>query len=492
MAEVTYQPFQSTLIDSLNDNLGPTDFKISAKIIYADGNEGLELRPSITELSYYEDLFGNGCSGQLILSDSSNYGHEMSLCGDEFLKLQLYNTKDSSDEKKWLKKYFRIYKMGDRNLSKDANENYTLNFASEEIFLSEQYRVSKAYKARISQIVLDIAKNYLKIKPSELGYDPNSKTNNNVLPTLGDKHIIIPNLKPLEAINWLSTLAMCQDTRIKGASYLFYADKNGWHYKPFLAIYGDFKTYGRAYNSEANPYQYRMKNNDSEDILLTKDPDKSKNILSYQVMDNYNSFDATQSGMFANKLVWTDNFKRLHETETFDYEKYREQIKPLCLYKEYQPYGVMSDAINRKQNKHNEVNDTVLKMGFKTENNNINITIPHRVAQLALSSAIRMKIIIPGDTDLVVGTTIYVDLKAPAPVQCTNAEEKKKMDKLYSGWYLITALRHRVDQNAGFETTLELSKDSLLSSVSEMDNPGLKPFNNGSEFLQTARSGGCF
>lgn len=490
--EIKYSDFQSTLIDSHNDSLGPTDFKISAKIIYADGHEGLELRPIITECNYFEDIFGNVCSGKLVLSDSSNYQHEMSLCGDEFLKLQLYNAKDSSDESKWLKKFFRIYNLKGRNLTKDSNENYVLNFASEEVFLSEQYRVCKAYKGRISQMILDIAKNYLKIPPKELGYSESSKQHTNIIPTLGEKHIIVPNLKPLEAINWLSTLAMCEDTRIKGASYLFFPDKNGWNYKPFLGMYGDFKKYGKACNTEKTPYEYRAKNNISEDVILSKDADQSKNILSYQLLDSYDSIENTQNGVYANKLIWTDNFKRLHEEEKFDYEKYFKEINPLSLYNEYQPFGIMSDAEDRFKKKHNEAYDTVLRMGFKTTNNNIDITIPHRIAQLGLSSVLRLKVIIPGDTNLVVGNTIYIDIKAPAPIQSSNSDEKKKMDKFYSGWYLITALRHRTDQDSGFETIMELSKDSFLSACSEMDKPGLKPFDNGSEFLQEARNNGIF
>ena len=45
-------------------------------------------------------------------------------------------------------------------------------------------------------------------------------------------------------------------------------------------------------------------------------------------------------------------------------------------------------------------------------------------------------------------------------------------------------------QEFGFETVLELSKDSFLSAVSELDTPGLKPFDNGSQYLTAARKQG--
>lgn len=469
--------------------IGPTDFLLKdCKIINATGTP-TEFRFVNCELNYYEDIFGNACSGNIIISDSSNYQNDGSFCGDEFLKLQLYKPGNDTGSIP-LKKYCRIYKMNNRNLTKDSNENYLLNFSTEEIFVSEQRRVSKAYNTTISNIVIDIAKNYLGITDEDLGLTRNSDGTSfyaNVIETLGNYHIIVPNLKPMEAINWLATLAICKDTRIKGASYLFFQNKNGWNFKPLVAIYGDYERYGQYYDK----YWYGVKNDGETEIFDPTGWDV-KNILSYQIMDNYDTFESTQDGMFANRLLWNDNFKRLHEETKFDYVEYFKSLKELSLYKNWQPYGLMSDAENRFNEKHNEVHDTVLKMGFKTQNNRVDVTIPHRFAQLRIISGNRLKIAVPGDTNLTIGLIIYIELKCPAPVQQSNTEPSKKTDKFYSGRYLITALHHRIDQEQNFETILELCKDSFTSSVSTMDEPGLKPFNNGSQELIEARRKGTF
>ena len=467
------------MADSDLGSFGPTDFILShCKVISADGKP-MEFRFTNAELNYYEDLFGNSCSGNIILSDSDNKQQDKTFCGDEFLKLELF--KPGNDESTPLKKFCRIYNLGDKNLTKDTNENFVLNFCTEEIFISEQYRVSKAYKQKkIVEIVKDIAKEYLKIHDEEF-------KDENAFDTIGLYDIIIPNLKPMEAINWLCTLAISADQKIKGATFLFYQDKNGWNFKPILAIYGDYEKYGKYYDR----YWYGVKN-DGETELFDPSGWDVKNILSYQVLNNYDSFESTQDGIFANRLIWTDNAKRLHEETKFDYKTYFDEIKDtLSLYKGYHPHGLMSDAQNRFKHKHNEVYDTVLKQGFRTENNRVEITIPHRYAQLRLSSAIRLKIAVPGDTNLTVGLVIYVELKAPAPVQETNKDPMKKIDKLYSGRYLVTAVHHRIDQEQNFETTMELCKDSFIKDVSTMDKPGLNSFVD-SEDLLLARSRGTF
>lgn len=469
----------------LDDWTNEMDFKISAKLIYADGNEGTELRPILTEFSYFEDLYGNITSGYITLADSSNYQDQMSMFGDEFVKFELERSRNNPPSPP-LKRYQRIYNLANRNLSKDSNENYKLRFASEEMAISDQYRVSKAYKdVLISDIVEDIAVNYLKIPAKDV----------NLVPTLGNYHIIVPNLKPMDAINWLCTLAICSDTRIKGASYSFFQNRNGWWFAPVLGLYGDYDKYGGgSYNNESNPYEYKTKNNQSEEEKFGPVTDPNKNILSYEIISSYDMNDYTMDGAFANRLYWNDNHKRLHEITEFDYNNYFSQLKGnLPLYRDKQPYSLLTNAIDRNNKKHNEVPDTVVKMGFKTVNNRVNETIPFRYPQLKHMFAIRVRIAVMGDVGLHVGKVIYVEVKSPAPVSQQNSDNvKKKIDKMYSGYYLILALRHRLDQEAGFETILELGKDSFLSAVDSMDNPGLKNFNNGSEFLQDARKKGYF
>lgn len=484
---------QGSTADTQNDWVSETDFKVSAKLIYGgvtdDSNGGTELRPIMTEMSYFEDIFGNVTSGYIALADSSNFQHEMSMFGDEYVKLYLERSRNNPPSPP-LKRFQRVYSVEGRNLSKDSNENYMIKFASEEMTVSEQYRVSKAYKdVSIADIVKDIALSYLKIPAKDFNY----------VPTQGKYHIIVPNLKPFEAINWLCTLAICEDTRITGATYTFFQNRNGWFFAPVLGMYGDFQRYGGCHNNISDgvctdPYVYKVKNNQSEEEKMGPKTDPNRNIISYQIVESYDMNSYTMDGMYANRLYWTDNFKRLHETTEFDYEKYFDNLKEnLPLYRDYQPHSLLTNAEDRFKNKHNEVPDAIVKMGFRTESNRVDETIPHRYSQIRQFFAIRIRIVVLGDVGLHAGKVVYVELKAPAPVSDGNNDNvRKKIDKIYSGYYLILALRHRIDQEAGFETILELGKDSLIAACDPMDNPGLNPYNNGCTFLQEAKTKGFF
>ena len=126
------------MVDNTEQLFGPTDFILkNCKIIGADGKP-IEFRFVGAELSYFEDLFGNASSGQIAISDSSNNLSDKSFCGDEFLKLELYKPGNDDPGNTALKKYCRIYNVSGRNLTKDTNENYILNFSTEEIFIDRK------------------------------------------------------------------------------------------------------------------------------------------------------------------------------------------------------------------------------------------------------------------------------------------------------------------------------------------------------------------
>jgi hypothetical protein len=86
----------------------------------------------------------------------------------------------------------------------------------------------------------------------------------------------------------------------------------------------------------------------------------------------------------------------------------------------------------------------------------------------------RIKILINGDIGLTVGMVVEFD---KPEISYNNPESKEKTsDPIYSGKYLITALRHIINQENRFTTVLELSKDSYPNKTYKFDNtnPGWK------------------
>ncbi len=172
----------------------------SCKIVGA-GGQPIEFKNIIVEFNYFEDIFNNGISGALIVNDSMNYIQILQLQGQEILILSL----DKPGLDNPIEKNFRIYKISNRTQTKNTNENYIIHFCSEEFMLNEQYKLSKSYtNIKISDIVKDIAFNSLKIEQKDF---------TNIDETSGLRSLVVPNFKPIQAINWLCTFALANDNK---------------------------------------------------------------------------------------------------------------------------------------------------------------------------------------------------------------------------------------------------------------------------------------
>jgi len=412
----------------------------------------IDLRYIMNELSYHEDLFGNVVSGYVMVTESNAYSELLSLTGNEFLVMEFSKTKDLTDK---ITKTFRAYSLGKRKLSGNmTTESYNINFCSEELLLSEQYKVSKAYSNQtIDTIITDICN----MNP---GLNISSKKLNpaNINKSYGTYSFVIPNLKPFDAINWLSVYARPLPEDGTGSDMLFYENKDGFNFKSLQTLTGPNAVVH-------NRYRYDPKNlyaPTDGDYDLTEEV---YNVTTYEFLDSYDSLKSINSGMFANQLISVDILTRKKITTDFNYLEY---------WNDTNTHGLNNNPItnaykNRNGDAVNETSQAMLKMVFSnfddanaqiTQNNPGSIApnifaetyIPHRTAQLALASHTRMKISVPGDPVLTVGEVIYFELLSRNPSNITK-------DLYYSGYYLITAVRHMITEN-DYKTVLEIAKES--------------------------------
>lgn len=463
----------------------------------------LDFSKMVVELNVYEDIFSNGMSGNLILSDSMSYLNKLSWCGDEFLVLEFTKTYLDDQPERSFKGIYRIYKPTKRNLSHETNEGYIIKFCSEEMFLSERIQISKTYKKKkISDIVIDIALRYLKINPMKLGYNVDTQKYDNIEETFDVHDISIDNMSPMQAINWLATIAIPSDPRFgnygglqSGAMYFFWRNRYGWYFKSILGIFNNVLTniYPKVDDRQyITQYTYGTKNTHQETSteLLYR-------IVSYNIAKTYDSVERLDRGMFNNKLISYDYLRRVHLFVEFNYEKYFNEylVKKVELYRDYQPHSLLSNALDRFDKKNNDYPDTVLKFAPSTtkqkENpyikkkqpditsNYVENTIPYRFAQISLLNYNKLRLLVPGDPEIAVG--MLISIKLPQATRGMEQERKyREFDMLLSGIYLVSAVRHKLDQETTYYTILEIVKDSYSDDV-QLDGDlrvGLAPFPN--------------
>ena len=448
----------------------PTDFNLKALnlITPLQGNGVVNLMPFMLELNLFEDIYSSTISGQVVLNDSLGLISHYYLNGTESIQVQLQKTTGDSQ---YISRNYRVYKISKRSTS-DSNdyEVYVLNFCSEEFLLSEQYRVSKAFKGtQIHNIVIDILTNYVKTTKN-LDWDITS----------GVYDFVLPNKKLFETINWLSTYAMTSIN--SGADMLFYENNDGYHFKSLQKLYSQ-----KAYQT----FKFDPKNTSTTNIQQ-----QLTNVLEFEVLDFFDTLGAISNGTFANKVITIDPLLRKYDTTTgvFNYQTYFNSAQSLNKYPVtntgagYQnrhgkamyedvptsnPPGLEMGTLRMVSSNSNEKKNTYVAQRPDAVANDIFISkyLPLRVAQLGLANYMRVKVTVAGDPLLSAGRTVNLNIYQidPTVYSQSGANATRELDPFYSGKYLISAVRHIVKNNS-YITIMELAKDSVGAAYPAFNN----------------------
>jgi len=415
-----------------------------------------DVKNILVELSYNEDIFNNTASGYLMLVDATGYIEKLHMNGNEFIRMTFGKADDTTNI---VDKIFRVFKVAKRTPENEGNtETYSLYFCSEELLLSEQYKVSKSYRGKdIASNVVDILKTYLQVPTNKIA---------SIEQTYGVYDFLIPNIKPFDAINWMSTYA--RPANNPGADMLLYEDKFGYNYRSLQSLFKQ-----EVYNA----YSFNPKNVSQKTQTNTQ---QIYNVLTYEIMDSYDSLGAINSGVYANQLLSIDPLLRRYKITNFDYGSYSNKASKL------NTFPITNNFTNRKGDGLNQTPQAVYKLVFSNYNQNdssyikshpgsvahdifAETYIPYRTAQLPLLNYTRVKISVPGDPGLTVGRVIKFNLLSKDP-------NKKEPDDFYSGNYLVTAVRHMLTVHQ-YRTVLELAKESNTNEYSAVST-GSSLWNN--------------
>jgi hypothetical protein len=428
------------------------DFSLKTLNFLTANGEKIELKKVMAEFSYYEDIYSFCASGYITITDAQGFIELLQLTGNEFIEINFGKIKNGKNESD---KQFRVYKAGNRRPSGNMNsEFYTLYFCSEELVLSEQRKVSKSFKGtEIYKVVDNILKEELKVRTEKI---------EKIEQTKGIYDFIIPTLKPFEAISWLSNYARPQ--KYVGADMLFFETKNGYNFRSLQSMFSD-----TAYAT----YKYQAKNISYD----SQSPqEKATTILKYEIVKPYDILSQINSGAMANKLISIDPLTRTYKTTYFNYDKFKGQAKTL------NPGKPSNDLKNRFNKSQSEEYEGVLKVSIGNADQKmvpyikesaegvaqdvfVETYIPNRTAQIALANYTIIRASIPGDPGITAGRTINFNLYTLKP---TN--NKKDLDKFYSGKYLVTAVRHIILPQGLYQTILELAKDSSATTYQNVKN----------------------
>src|SRR5210317_952659 len=432
--------------------------------------KGIALTMSITE-----DIFLNTLSGTVTVFDTQDIRTVFPLTGLERLSLK-FNTPGMPGYDMTVDNGtpFQIYKVD--KITKDPNGDigqfYRIYFCSTEMINNKLSTVSRAYSGPIENAVNDLLKSQKYLNSKKPFYFENTATN---------AKYVIPSMKPLSAINFLSS--QCRSGKYNNAGYLFYETASGFHFRSLesLLAMGGAVARPTRWNFQS---QINMVADNKKDEV--KDIERRMQaVIKYEFSKPVDTLTNIIDGFYANRLVVHDAFNKTIKTHDFNYKDNYE--------KSYHLESLGFEADSRKHITPNtQLNDTGKslyefadsKKMVVTETSRVHNdyeftpssdTIPKITSQKAGYKNMNMSLLVYGNTSLNAGDVINFT----APIM--RPGENKIPNPYTSGRYLIMAIKHTMSVETNtHEMTLRCFKDSVRTPYPREDDPLTvgKEFNN--------------
>ena len=427
------------------------DIDLQSVAISVGDNKSVDIRSFIGELNLFEDMYATGLYGNLLVVDALNLSQVLELRGDEYIILKFTTPKLNAV----IHKAFKIYSITDKQFISDTGkQTYIIHFCSPEVFIDSLSPIYKTYKkAKVHKIAQDVFDKSMAVSRTGAGEYTQMVV---IGETTNEIQFTSPGWRPGKILNWLASKAQSKDSA--SPNYLFYESNKAFYFanlEVLIKASNDKNTYYQEY------FVVPSKLNAGDNEGFIDDIDRQyKQVINMRVIETYNALKNTQTGYLANRMYTFDvvNKKR----EIYDYD----HVANWSGYTHLGPRAPFPDTVlkspagfNQIQMQHESLYTNVKK--------NVGEQAPEiktrRTSMLAELNNFKLEITVPGRTDAEVGSIVYLHYPDGSPKDQADINLTKD-DSLYSGKYLITAIRHQITV-VSHVMVLELVKDSLRGNL---------------------------
>ena len=408
----------------------------------------IDISSIFVEINIFDSLLLPVINGSVSIIDSVGLSSKLIFDGSEAILINI--AKDADSDIAEFKRSFRIYKQTNRQNENQSTESYILHFCSDELLFSDQQRINQSYTGKYSDIVEKILINYLKVRENNLGgiYEN----------SIGLRKVVIPNLRPLEAIEWCTKRAV--DIR-NSPNFMFWQNLVGFNFASLSTLLTQEDilqiSFGIKNKKDGNPFS------------------EMGGARSLEVITQNDALEKTRSGVNAGKFVGFDPVTRTYATRNISYADHYTSME----------HGNEAPNFSSIQNRDKAYNDRMFdskktlsifgaprkfsnyiktnQPDMITNNQDQENVIFQRTAILKNLMGKKLKLVMPGNFQLTSGFNVSVSTPS---FGVDNDEE----DPTLSGKYLITATRHIISFDK-HETILEVASSSNKQEFIFESNP---------------------
>ena len=416
-----------------------TQFKINELVIVTKAGN-IDIASIYEELNIFDSLMMPVMSGTILIKDSIGLSGKLLFDGSETVLIDI--AKDKNSDVASFHKAFRIFKQSDRQNDGLNSEVYTLHFVSDELMYSDQKRINQSYELTNAQIIERILLDYLKV--------PKNNLKGIINPTSGIKKIVIPNLRPLDAIDWIAKRSVDIN---QSPNFMFFQNTIGYNFASLSTLLSQPDILDVKFESKNQPGK-----NAIEEISGAR---------ALEVISQANEIEKTRSGVNASKFIGFDPLTRTVSTKNISYGDHYNNMKHG---NENPNFSQIKNRDGTNNTETYDANKSVAIFGAArqfseyikkkdptsiSKEENIENWLSQRKSIIKNLMTKRVKLTMPGNFQLTSGFNI--NLMAP------NFAKKEKgddnADPSLSGKYIIVATRQIIGYDK-HETIIEVATTS--------------------------------
>jgi len=447
------------------------DYNLDHIFLHNHMGDVVDIKKLMVELNVYESIYKNALTGSIVIADAQNLIAKLEINGTERISFKL-KTPGSIDKRSMIDASvetghpFHVYKITDRRQLKPGTLLYTLHFASREFMRNLRTKVSQAYTGRYDSTVLKILmdKDYLDTK-KEMSFEPTGNS---------DK-VVIPNMRPFDAINMIAKKALPEKS--DGVGYYYYETTKGLYFRSWENMVSVRGSYDRPIKQEF----YYMPMNVDDLSIKDKINHDYKSVESYRFLNNFHDVAAnTLQGTYGHKVISHNLFDKSYKETSYNYHNeyantvHTEVANEKSTRERYAISGSVVDEDGKNMSQYNESRvslQSTTQFLHDTAAGGYGLDVRQDGPKLAEEVSQRSQVINGTALHMVVKGQTYLEPGDLIKFNLLSVDEKNpdgKQDPQYSGKYVITKIRHQVNDTK-YTMAIEAAKDSTKRGFTTND-----------------------
>lgn len=441
---------------------------VSVTITKFNGSDKLEITPQVMEFTLYQSIFSPILRADMAITDYVGLMNNYPLSGEEIVDVVIEQKNDTGSGFGNLTKNLRFVISAIKDISYNDTARHTMyaiELASVEAFINAKTRVSHAYETDIQTMIQKVYDEYVRSVKVLKTYQGAS---------IKSRKLVIPNLKPLDAINWLCKYAI--DERGNYYTFAFYETIDNFIFKPLQKpTFRDAEDNAAFVEAEKERYIYVsnleniINNQELYAKFLQDGYSDIRTINDLRINKRYTTLEKIVGGYYENELVEVNMLQKDHKItkSTINYN-----VDPRS--RGRQGFGTLGGSAYNTNDYIKNIIDEFTEDETSSRvryivNNYEDLNQPSFRDKFGNSSRsflaykqIDLSAAVHSNLKNRAGDIMYIDIPEMHGFNITN-----KPDKYLSGYFLVTELKTVLQSGGYSQSYVRLNKDAFTNKLDE-------------------------